>query len=82
MSFPFVTSPIIDHLGDRLGSKKMVTIAMLVLGIVLIALRIICHRSREQLVLLCVLLFFIGLSLNLILTPIFLDVTYLVDDRA
>ena len=82
MSFPSVISPIIGHLGDRLGSKKMVTTAMLVLGIVLIALRIICHRSREQLALLCVLLFFIGLSLNLILTRISLDVTYLVDDRA
>lgn len=32
--------------------------------------------------LLCVLLFFIGLALNLILTPAFLDVTYLVDDMA
>ena len=81
MSFPSVTSPIIGHLGDRLGPKNMVTTAMLVLGPVLIALRIICHRSREQLALLCVLLFFIGLSLNLILTPIFLDVTYLIDDR-
>ena len=82
MSFPSVISPIISHLGDRLGSNKMVTTAMLILRIVLIALRIICHRSREQLALLCVLLFFIGLSLNLILTSIFLDVTYLVDDRA
>ena len=81
MSFPSVISPIIGHLGDRLGPKKMVTTAMLVLGVVLVALRIICHRSREQLALLCVLLFFIGLSLNLILTPIFLDVTYLVDNR-
>lgn len=82
ISFPSVISPLIGHLGDRLGPKSMITFAMLVLGPFLIALRFIHHKTLEQLVVLCALLFFIGLSLNLILTPAFLDVTYLVDDMA
>ena len=40
MSFPFVISPIIGHLGNRLGSKKMVTIAMRVF--------FLCTRNRQS----------------------------------
>ena len=74
------SAPLIGHLSDRIGPKVTVSTGFVFLSPLLILLRLIQSNTLSQLILLCVLLFLIGLALNLILTPIFTETKEAVDE--
>ena len=81
LSLPSFGAPVVGAMSDRYGAKIVVSTGFLCLTPFLILLRFINHYDAGQVVLLCFLLFAIGLSLNLILTPVFSDVTYALEER-
>ena len=82
LSLPSFAAPLMGYFGDKLGARKLVSIGFAGLSPLLVLLRMVHYDGPEQVVLLCALLWLIGISLNMILTPLFSDVTYLVDDKA
>ncbi len=72
--------PLFGALSDRIGAKTMVCTGFLLTAPLLILLRLVDHYDESQVALLCVLLFLIGISLNMILTPVFSEASYVVDD--
>lgn len=81
LSIPCFAAPAIGHLSDKVGARIVVSIGFVTLSPLLILLRMVDHYDTAQVVLLCVLLLLIGAALNLILTPVFSDVIYLVDEK-
>lgn len=82
LAIPLFGGPLVGHLADKYGPKRLVVFGFVSLLPLLVSLRIITQPGFEHLVLLRVLLLMIGTCFNAILTPLFLDVTYLVDERA
>lgn len=72
--------PLFGHLGDRIGAKSTVSLGFAFTAPLLVLLRFVDHDGKEQVALLCTLLLFIGIALSMILTPVFSEATYLVDD--
>ncbi len=81
LSLPCFAGPIIGHVSDRIGAKIMVCLGFLLMGPLLILLRLVDHDSEEVVALLCMLLLLTGVALNMILTPIFSEAVYVVDDH-
>ena len=80
LSIPCFAGPAIGHASDRIGAKIMVCGGFLFAAPVLILLRLIDHDGEGIVVLLCVLLLLAGVALNMILTPVFTEAMYAVDE--
>ena len=75
---PSFTAPIIGRYSDRHGPRWF-TVLGFVLGCpVLTLLRFVDHNSLRQKVLLCALLVLLGIVLNMALTPLMAEITYVV----
>ena len=72
--------PAFGYASDRLGAKVLVTAGFALSCPFLICLRFVDHDSTEQIALLCVLLLLLGIALNMILTPVYNEATYVIDD--
>lgn len=81
LSLPSLAAPAVGHLSDKYGAKIMVSLGFVTVTPLIILLRQITHNDSEQVVLLCILLLFIGIALNMILTPVFSEAMYLVDEK-
>ena len=75
---PSFTAPIIGKYSDKHG-PRWITVAGFVLGCpVLTLLRLVDHDSLRQKVFFCALLVLLGLVLNMALTPLMAEITYVV----
>ena len=80
-SIPSFSAPLIGFLSDqKLGAKLMVTCGYLFLCPLWIALQFVDHKDNAQVALLCILLFAIGVALNMILTPVYTEAKEVVDE--
>ena len=59
----------------------MVCLGFVYAAPLLILLRLVDHDGKTEVALLCCLLLLLGIALNMILTPVWSEVTYLVDDK-
>ena len=82
LALPSFGGLAVGYLGDKYGPRSLVVLGFASISPLLVSLRIMAQPKFDQVALLCVLLFLIGVCLNLILTSVFLDVTYLVDENA
>lgn len=76
---PSLIGPWIGKLSDRYGPRWLATGGFVLATPVLILLRFVSYDSLRQKVLLCALLFLLGATLNLVLTPLMAEVTYAVE---
>ena len=81
LSVPSFAAPGVGAMSDRYGPKTVVSAGFLCCAPLFILLRLINHDSQAQVILLCVLLLAIGAALNLILTPVFSEAMYTVDEK-
>lgn len=78
MAVPALFGPFIGHVTDKLGPRYVATSGFLLATPLLVLLRLVNNASFGHKALLCVLLALIGLSFNLIITPLAAEVTYIV----
>lgn len=81
LSLAAFVGPVVGHLSDRIGAKIMVCLGFVYTAPLLIMLRLVDHDGKMEVVLLCCLLLLLGIALNMILTPVWSEATYLVDDK-
>ena len=77
---PSFIAPVIGIISDRIGARFVVSMGFFGLLPLLTLLGAIDHPGTGQLVALWAALFFIGICLNSIQTPIFSEVAYVVDE--
>lgn len=82
LAIPSFGGPLVGYLGERYGPRSLIFLGFAGLSPLLVTLRIMAQPDFDQVELLCIMLFMIGVCLNVVLTPLFLEVTYLVDERA
>lgn len=82
LAIPTFGGPLVGYLGERYGPRRLISLGFAGLSPLLVTLRIMAQPNFDQVKLLCVLLVMIGVCLNAVLTPLFLEVTNLVDERA
>ncbi|KAL8791582.1 MAG: hypothetical protein Q9195_005846 [Heterodermia aff. obscurata] len=82
LAIPSFGGLAVGYLGDKFGPRRLVCLGFAGLAPLLVSLRIMGQPNFDQVILLCTLLFMIGGCLTLVITPLFMDVTYLVDERA
>ncbi|KAL6715401.1 hypothetical protein ACLMJK_006362 [Lecanora helva] len=75
-----LSGPLFGHLADRYGTNVLVSVGLALAGPFLMGLGFVDHYSPAQVGALCGLLVLLGLSLNMILTPVYSEATYLIDD--
>ncbi|KAG8526731.1 uncharacterized protein KY384_008160 [Bacidia gigantensis] len=78
---PSISSPILGAMTDRFGVKIIVSLGYTFLCPFWILLRLINTDGVASLVGLCVLLFCIGLAVDMVLTPVFIETKEAVDER-
>ena len=74
LSVPTLAGPGIGYITDKVGAKLLMSVGLIVSFPLLTLLRLIDHYDTTQVILLCVVLFAIGIAVNLILTPAMSDV--------
>ena len=72
---------LFGHLGDKYGPRRLVVLAFVGVSPLLVSLRIMAQPNFDQAASLCILLLMIGTCLTVVLTSLFLEVKYLVDER-
>ena len=82
LAIPYAAGPITGKLGDVYGPKAIVSSGFAALMPLVILLRLVDHHEVGQVALLCVLLLAIGIALNMVLTPVWSDTIYLVDEKS
>ena len=82
LAIPSLGGPVAGYLGEKFGPRRLVVLGFAGMALLLVSLRIMAQPNFDQVALLCALLLMIGGCLTVIITPIFMDVTYLVDERA
>lgn len=74
---PALLSPFVGAVSDRYGSRIITTVGLAASVPVWVCLRFVTHNTIQQKVLLCALLFLIGLFLTFIMAPCKYQVPYL-----
>lgn len=82
LAIPTFGALVIGYLGDKFGPRRLVFLGFASISPLLVSLRTMAQPNFDQVVFLCALLLMIGVCFNVIMTPLFMDVTYLVDERA
>ena len=78
---PTLVAPVIGILSDRYGPRWFAAAGFLLVTPFVILLRYVTHNSLDQKVLLCALLFFIGLCDTLVFAPITAEITYVIEAK-
>ena len=81
LSLPSFGAPVVGAMSDRYGPKFVVSMGFVFLTPFLILLRLVNENDVGHVALLCILLFAIGVALNLVLTPVFSEAMYTVDEK-
>ncbi|XHG03095.1 hypothetical protein AWENTII_006418 [Aspergillus wentii] len=79
LALPSLLGPLIGSLTDRWGPRYFGTAGFLLASPCLVILRAIVNDSTESKVLLCALLFLIGISMQLVLSPLMAEISYAVE---
>ncbi|GAB7355152.1 hypothetical protein MBLNU459_g5722t1 [Dothideomycetes sp. NU459] len=79
---PTLAAPAIGHASDRYGPRWLGTAGFILAIPCLVLLRLVTRDTLGQKALLCALLALLGLTLNLILTPLMAEVMYAVEAKA
>ncbi|KAJ8607437.1 hypothetical protein MRB53_040287 [Persea americana] len=74
--------PFVGAGSDKFGARWFVTAGFVLSCPPIILLRLVSHDSLAQKVLLCAMMFFIGVGLTLALTPLMAEISYIVDAKA
>ena len=82
ITVPALTAPVMGYLSDRFGVRTIGSLGFLLLSLFLVLLRLIHHYDNAQVILLCALLLFLGISLHMVMTPINSEAKHIVDDMA
>lgn len=82
LTLPSFAGPVIGYLADKHGTRWLGTAGFILAIPPLVLLRLVDHDNIRQKVLLCGLLFIIGITLNLILVPLMAEITYAVEAKA
>lgn len=82
LTLPAFASPVVGWLSDRYGPRWLATVGFVLAVPPLVLLRLVTHDSLRQKALLCALLAVIGITLNLILTPLMAEISYAVTAKA
>ena len=72
-------APAVGWYSDKKGPRLPVFLGFVIGAPFLVLLRLIDHGGIKQIVLLCVLLAFLGITLTVVLTPLLAEFTYVVD---
>ncbi|MCJ1391637.1 hypothetical protein MMC18_004502 [Xylographa bjoerkii] len=79
--FPTFVAPYVGALADKYGPRWLATTGFVLALPSFVLLRLVTYNSSGQVVLLCVLLAFIGLSLALILPPMTAEATHVIREE-
>ena len=82
LAVPYAAGPLTGKIADAYGPKTVVSSGYAALAPLVILLRLVDHYEVGQAALLCVLLLAIGTALNMVLTPVWSDTMYLVDEKS
>jgi MFS family permease len=78
---PSFIGPVVGWAVDRFGPRWLATAGFVVFAPFEMLLRLVTHDTLGQKVLLCVLLAFIGLTLDLVLTPLMAEIAFVVASK-
>ena len=78
---PTLASPIVGRLCDKYGPRWLAALGFLLALPFWVLLRLVTHKSLEQIVLLCALLTLIGVALALVFCPLMAEFTYIVEAK-
>jgi MFS family permease len=78
---PAFFSPLIGAAIDKVGPRWFTVSGLLLFLPLQVLLRFVDHNSMGQKVLLCALLLLLGIALNLALTPLLAEITYVIEQK-
>lgn len=78
---PTFISPLLGWISDRYGNKWLCAVGFLTATPFLVLLRLVDHNNFTQKAILCVLLFFFGLTITLAFAPLMAEITYVVEAK-
>ncbi|KAI4279550.1 MAG: hypothetical protein LQ337_000135 [Flavoplaca oasis] len=79
---PSFGGPLVGYIAGRYGPRPMISVGFAGLSPLLMLLRVTGQAEFEQVKLVRCLLLMIGVCLNAVLTPVFVEVSHLVEERA
>ncbi|KAL8898537.1 MAG: hypothetical protein Q9192_002030, partial [Flavoplaca navasiana] len=79
---PSFGGPLVGYIAGRYGTRPMISVGFTGLSPLLMMLRVMGQADFEQVKLVRFLLLMIGVCLNAVLTPVFVEVSHLVEERA
>ncbi|KAI9695008.1 MAG: hypothetical protein M1822_000625 [Bathelium mastoideum] len=81
LTIPAFFAPLTGRLVDRTSARLAITFGFLSLCPVLIMVRFVNHNTLDQKVLMCALLFFVGLGVTATLDPLMAEVSHVAERR-
>lgn len=79
---PSFLGPVVGWAADKYGPRWLATIGFILAVPPIILLRLVDHDGIRQKVLLCALLFLVGVTLTIVLTPLMAEIAYAVEAKA
>ena len=78
---PSFVAPLVGAFADKYGARLPTTIGFVLSMPFLILLRIVEHKGKSQIVILCVLLALLGTALTVVMTPLLAEITYILNAK-
>ncbi|KAL8654486.1 MAG: hypothetical protein Q9226_003418 [Calogaya cf. arnoldii] len=78
---PSFFAPLVGAFSDRYGSRLPTSIGFLLAMPFLVLLRMVDHKGRGQVVVLCALLTCLGVALTIVMTPLLAEVAYILEAK-
>ncbi|KAL8832710.1 MAG: hypothetical protein Q9191_000111 [Dirinaria sp. TL-2023a] len=79
LTIPSFAAPAVGWYSDKKGPRLPVFLGFLLGAPFLILLRLVNHGGTNQIVVLCVLMTFLGVTMTMVITPLLAEFTYVVD---
>lgn len=78
---PCFIAPLVGQMADKHGPRWIAAIGFVIALPSLVLLRLVTHFSLRQIVLFCALLALIGFGMNLVITTLMAEITYVVETK-
>ena len=79
LTIPSFAAPAVGWYSDKKGPRLPVFLGFLIGAPFLVLLRVVNHSGTNQIVVLCVLMAFLGVTMTMVVTPLLAEFTYVVD---